>query len=236
MTWKILEKRIYNPYSEIDQITVLQGESGKLYPGVRIENLSFPLTLDAVAVAFCSCISEGDLPAQLFMPGKPDRLAESWCLEFGIPCTTGNPPQGELFDPLIPKAGSNPFTILKEVAKRARVPNSDFRVSALIETDSGYIAGANIETEAWVNGLCAERVALSKAISSGTTSFKAIHIYAPRADFLSPCGACRQVLLEHMSHHPVLLYYNDGSVNEYFTSHLLPYHFNSAWLVQNKQK
>jgi len=234
MIWKTLEKRIYNPYSEISQATILKGESGRLYPGVRIENLSFPLTIDAVAVAFSSCLSEGDRPAHLFMPGKPDRLAEGWCAEFGINCTAGKSPDGELFNPVVPKVGNEPLSLLKKTAERAHVPNSDFRVAALLETDNGYVTGANIETEAWVNGLCAERVALAKAIATGIDNIRAIHIYAPKADFLSPCGACRQVLIEHLQHHPVLLYYNDGTINEYFTSHLLPFHFNSAWLKRKK--
>jgi cytidine deaminase len=234
MIWKTLEKRIYNPYSEITQTAVLQGKSGKLYAGVRIENLSFPLTIDAVAVAVSSCLSEGDRPAELFMPDKPDRLAESWCKEFNISCTRGNPPDRELFDPVVLKGENEPLVVLKKTVEHAHVPNSDFRVAALIETDNGYVTGTNIETEAWVNGLCAERVALAKTIASGINTIRAIHIYAPKADFLSPCGACRQVLIEHLQHHPVLLYYNDGTITEYFTSHLLPYHFNSTWLKHKK--
>jgi homotetrameric cytidine deaminase len=235
MIWKTLEQRIYNPYSEITQSAVLKGESGKFYAGVRIENLSFPLTMDAVAVAFSSCLSEGDRPAELFMPAGPDRLAESWCAEFRTSCTHGDPPHGDLFDPVVPKGGNEPLALLKKTVERAHVPNSDFRVAALIETDEGYITGANIETEAWVNGLCAERVALAKTIAAGINAITAIHIFAPKADFLSPCGACRQVLIEHMQHHPVLLYYNDGTIAEYFTSHLLPFHFNSAWLKRKKR-
>jgi homotetrameric cytidine deaminase len=235
MIWQTLEKRVYNPYSDITQTVALLGESGRLYPGVRIENISFPLSIDAVAVAFTSCLSEGDRPAKLFAPEEPDRLAWSWCDEFSIPATTEPPPVVELFNPLILTGVAGIFKLLQETASQAYVPNSGFRVASLIETEKGLVAGVNVETKAWVNGLCAERVALAKAIAAGIRSFKAIHIYAPKADFISPCGACRQVLIEHLSHHPVKLYYNDGTISEYFSDHLLPYHFNSAWLKAKKR-
>lgn len=234
MIWKTLQKRIYNPYSAIIQTAVLQGNSGRLYPGVRIENLSFPLTMEAVTVAFCSCLSEGDIPSRLFVPEKPDRMTENWCAEFGIGCSIGDPPGADFFEPLIPNDSMGPYALLQQNIVNAHVPNSGFKVCALLETETGYIAGVNVETQNWSNGLCAERVAIGKAISSGYNKFGAIHIFAPNAEFISPCGACRQVIIEHLHHQSVKLYHNDEEISEYYSTHLLPFHFNSNWLKTPK--
>jgi homotetrameric cytidine deaminase len=230
MIWNLLRKRLYCPYSGIKETVIVKGASGKLYPGVRIENLSFPLTMNAAAVAITSCISEGDQPEWLYTPDKPGLTIENWCTEIGIGFSQEEPAGGEIFDPVVAIQNLDPLTLLTEIVDRAYVPNSGFKVAALVETDKGFVTGANIETKNWANGLCAERVALGKAISSGIAGFRAIHIYAPNADFISPCGACRQVLIEHLPHHPVLLYQKKGEISEYYTSHLLPFHFNSSWL------
>ncbi len=79
--------------------------------------------------------------------------------------------------------------------KAAHAPYSNFKVGAALLTDSGVmITGGNIENSSYSLSICAERVALFKAISDGHHNFKAIAIVSDADDYCPPCGACRQVL------------------------------------------
>lgn len=76
-------------------------------------------------------------------------------------------------------------------------PYSGFRVgSALLTLDGDVILGSNIENASYGLSICAERVAVFKAVSSGRRRFSAIAIVSDGINPLYPCGACRQVLLE----------------------------------------
>lgn len=76
-------------------------------------------------------------------------------------------------------------------------PYSNFPVGAALITEEGEIfTGTNIENVSFGLSICAERVAIFKAISSGKRNFKAIVIYNSQEKLITPCGACRQVLLE----------------------------------------
>jgi cytidine deaminase len=80
--------------------------------------------------------------------------------------------------------------------RHAHAPYSKFRVGAALLTKSGKIyTGVNVENASYGLTICAERVALTKAVSEGHRQFKAIAVVAP-STALSPCGACRQVLAE----------------------------------------
>ena len=90
---------------------------------------------------------------------------------------------------------------LLEMAKKARenayAPYSNFKVGAAIITEDGKIfTGANVENASYGLSICAERVALFKAVSEGYRKFKAIAVVADTDGPVSPCGACRQVLSE----------------------------------------
>jgi cytidine deaminase len=96
--------------------------------------------------------------------------------------------------------GSAPYRPLLLAAQKARrhayAPYSKFRVGAALLTASGKVyTGANVENASYGLTLCAERVALTKAVSEGHKKFRALAIVAP-STALSPCGACRQVLAE----------------------------------------
>jgi len=92
----------------------------------------------------------------------------------------------------------------KEARKNAYVPFSGFTVGAALLTKDGKIyRGCNIESSVMSPSLCAERVALAKAISEGEKDFLAIAIVgAPKdeeaKDSCYPCGVCRQTLSEHV--------------------------------------
>jgi len=81
-------------------------------------------------------------------------------------------------------------------------PYSKFPVgAALLTSDDSVIRGCNVENISYGLTNCAERSALFAAISQGLAprSFKAMAVYAPNVALISPCGACRQVLLELMA-------------------------------------
>jgi cytidine deaminase len=79
----------------------------------------------------------------------------------------------------------------------AHAPFSNFRVGAAIEDDSGRIhTGCNIENATYGLTLCAERVAVFKAVSEGARKFRRIVVAADTATLTPPCGACRQILWE----------------------------------------
>ena len=86
----------------------------------------------------------------------------------------------------------------REAAIRAHAPYSGFRVGAALLTGDGRIfTGCNIENASYGLSLCAERVALAKAVSEGATVFRALAIAGGAADTpATPCGACRQALAE----------------------------------------
>jgi cytidine deaminase len=88
---------------------------------------------------------------------------------------------------------------LIEQANAARVhayaPYSDYPVGAALRTKSGHVyTGVNIENAAYPTGICAERVAVFKAVSEGKFDFEAIAVVTNNGG--APCGSCRQVLAE----------------------------------------
>ena len=88
----------------------------------------------------------------------------------------------------------------KEARKKAVAPFSNFPVGAAIQTKSGKIySGCNIENSSYGLTICAERVALNKAISEGELEFDSMVITAETREFCPPCGACRQVMHELMA-------------------------------------
>jgi cytidine deaminase len=90
---------------------------------------------------------------------------------------------------------------LVEAARRARenavADYSHFKVGAALETADGtIITGCNVENATYGLTVCAERVAMFKALSEGHRSFTRVAVVADTADPTPPCGACRQILWE----------------------------------------
>jgi cytidine deaminase len=115
---------------------------------------------------------------------------------------------------------------LVEVAVQARqwayAPYSNYAVGAALLTDSGKIyEGVNIENAAYPTTICAERVAVFKAVSEGERSFTAIAVVTSNAG--TPCGSCRQVLAEFGIDTLVLIANAEGSITQETTvGDLLP--------------
>jgi len=96
-----------------------------------------------------------------------------------------------LYERLLPEAIA--------ASKAAWCPHSDFPVgAALLTADDQIIRGCNVENVSYGLTNCAERSALFSAIAQGHApgSFKAMLVYAPKVALISPCGACRQVIIE----------------------------------------
>lgn len=224
----------YAPYSGRQAACILESDQGHFFPGVRIENASFPLTIHEAQNALCTCLSEGEHPRAIYTKDPEDRYLDFWKKEYALSSYTLDKPEEITFEPVILADYEQPLPVrLEALWSRALVSNSGFPVSSLLETDQGYISGVNIECSEWSLGLCAERTALAKALSYGIKEFKALHIYARYGAFSSPCGACRQVIIEHMPHHPVYLYHTDGTCSMHYSSDLLPYGFRSAALKKS---
>jgi len=85
----------------------------------------------------------------------------------------------------------------RKVRLNAHAPFSKFKVGAALETtDGAIITGCNVENATYGLTICAERVAIVKAISEGHTKFTRIAIVADTDAPTPPCGACRQILWE----------------------------------------
>ncbi len=122
----------------------------------------------------------------------------------------------------------------REVRKNAYVPYSNYRVGAAVRTKSGRIfTGVNVENAAYPNGLCAERVAVFKAVSEGEREFDAIAVVTDNGG--SPCGGCRQVLAEFGLDIHVLIADGEGKLHkEMSVAQLLPEAFTPKHLEVGK--
>lgn len=114
-----------------------------------------------------------------------------------------------------------------EARENAYAPYSNFAVGAALLTGDGEVfTGCNVENASYGLTVCAERVALFKAVSRGKRTFSAIAIAAGTDDYCSPCGACRQVLAEFGGDTRVYMANRKGRYWEMTVAELLPAAFN----------
>jgi cytidine deaminase len=115
-----------------------------------------------------------------------------------------------------------------EAQRRAYAPYSNYQVGAALRTKSGRIfTGCNVENAAYPHAMCAERVAIFKAVSEGERKFDVIVVVTPNGG--SPCGGCRQVMAEFGLDTLVLIADGEGRlVNETTVNDLLPLAFTPA--------
>ncbi len=118
----------------------------------------------------------------------------------------------------------------KKAMNNAYAPYSGFKVGAAIMTEDGKIfTGCNVENASYGLSMCAERVALFKAVSEGYRRFKAIAIVADTSAPVRPCGACRQVLWE-FGDMDVIMANLGGDVDVEKLSNLIPKGFRGEYL------
>ena len=104
---------------------------------------------------------------------------------------------------------------------------SGFAVGAAIETEDGTIyGGCNIENATYGLTVCAERVAIWKALSEGVRKFRAVAVVTGADSPTPPCGACRQILWEFAGDVPIVSATTGGARKMYRVSDLLPEPFN----------
>jgi cytidine deaminase len=115
-----------------------------------------------------------------------------------------------------------------ETRKFAYVPYSEFPVGAALKTKSGKIyTGSNIENASYPVSLCAERVAIFKAISEGETDFLEMAVAADTDRPVPPCGACRQVMSKFFPPAMKIHLSNGKDQSKTFTmEQLLPFSFD----------
>ena len=114
-----------------------------------------------------------------------------------------------------------------EAKKNALPAYSNFHVgSALITEDGKIFSGCNIESSSYSLTMCAERIAIFKAISEGERKFKAIALAGDTDDYISPCGACRQVISDLCGDIDIIMVNGKGDYKVNKTSELLPFAFS----------
>lgn len=111
----------------------------------------------------------------------------------------------------------------REVRKNAQAPYSQYRVGAALETDDGRIfSGCNVESSSYGLSICAERVALFKALSEGATRFTRLAVATNSSPPASPCGACRQLLWDYARDIEIILVGKGGESALLKIADLLP--------------
>jgi len=101
----------------------------------------------------------------------------------------------------------------KQAADSAYAPYSKFKVGAALLTSSGITySGCNVENASYGLSICAEQVAVVKAVSSGESKFKIMVIFTDTEDLTTPCGACRQVIAEFNPRMEIILVNNKGKM------------------------
>jgi cytidine deaminase len=126
-------------------------------------------------------------------------------------------------DPLVAAA--------RRARERAHAPFSRFHVGAAVEDADGRIyTGCNIENATYGLTVCAERVAIFKAVSEGARRLRRIAIVADTEALTPPCGACRQIIWEFCGDAEVILANLRGDTETLRMRDLLPRPFDASFL------
>lgn len=113
----------------------------------------------------------------------------------------------------------------EEAATHSYSPYSGFPVGAAVLTAGGNIySGTNVENASYGATMCAERVAVFKAVSEGEDKILALAVYTSAANYAFPCGMCLQVLSEFAEDIPVIIA-GDAGMKRFTLSELLPHRF-----------
>jgi cytidine deaminase len=131
-------------------------------------------------------------------------------------------------------AGSELVKAARRARRHARADYSGFRVGAALETADGtIITGCNVENASYGLTMCAERVAMFKAISEGHRKFRRIAVAADTDDPTPPCGPCRQILWEFAGDIEVVLANRRRETARLQMKELLPLPFDKSLLAKD---
>jgi homotetrameric cytidine deaminase len=238
-----LGDRAHAPYSHQRTSAVLLLKDGSWIPGVRVENASFSLVISALQNALTTSVSLRQANILAVALNRPFTRVEIAFLEtigldleplapsvlsaveeIDLPFPQDEvsvyhraPTPHELFDGLI---------LARDVARRAQVPESSFPVGALLQLPDGrLVAGCNVEYEDWMFTLCAERNAISTALSYGLTDFDRMYLTCAKDPYGTPCGACRQVMVEFEPQLELVMDRDAGRPHVVAAENLLPDYF-----------
>ena len=128
------------------------------------------------------------------------------------------------------------YSELLQIANKVKLnsysPYSKFKVGAVLVTDEGTLySGVNVENASYGLTNCAERSAIFSAVSAGERKFKTIVLVSDAEDFITPCGACRQVLMEIGGKDlEVVMSNSENEIRILKLEELLPLSFNKGYL------
>jgi cytidine deaminase len=115
--------------------------------------------------------------------------------------------------------------------EHAHAPFSKFRVGAAVEDQSGKIhTGCNVENATYGLTLCAERLAIFKAMSEGARRFRRVAVVADTEELTPPCGACRQILWEFCGDVEIVMANLSGKTETLRLGTLFPRAFDASFL------
>lgn len=117
------------------------------------------------------------------------------------------------------------------VRENARADFSKFKVGAAVQDESGRVfTGCNVENATYGLTVCAERVAIFKAISEGAKKFTRVAVVADTDSLTPPCGACRQILWEFCGDVPIVMANLHGKTETLQLGTLFPRAFDASFL------
>ena len=130
---------------------------------------------------------------------------------------------------------SEDFESLIEAAKHARsqsvAPFSNFLVGAAVRAANGKVyTGCNIESASYGLTVCAERIAIWKALSEGERQFTELAIVADTETLTPPCGTCRQIIWEFARNATIVFANLNGQTDKFQIADLLPRAFDARFL------
>lgn len=249
---KVLEfrDRSYAPYSGRKEAVLILLEDGALIPGVRVENASFQLTISALLNAFSTSFSLGRKDIAALVSSVPFTEAElaytsaltgySWELvnhQLLLVAGAHLPEVGSILDLVQTGDNTSPqsgIELARKAAEKAFIPESNFPVGCAISTqDAKMILGANVEHADWSQILCAERNVLSSAITYRLGKVTEIYVSCVQLPGGTPCGACRQVIVELAPNATVWMDLGSDAPVKMKATELLPGHFSGDVLKRS---
>jgi cytidine deaminase len=132
------------------------------------------------------------------------------------------------------------FQPLIDAAQAARLqsvaPFSNFLVGAALKTESGKVyTGCNVESASYGLTVCAERVAIWKALSEGERNFTALAVVADTETLTPPCGTCRQIIWEFARGVDIVFANLKGQTEVFQIADLLPRAFDARFLKKRQE-
>lgn len=238
-------ERAVVPFSRTPVGVALLLADGQYVTGARVESASYPLTIPALQVAWARMRAAGRSDLVAVASSRPLAPAESaflsedsrrrWRVEDGeVAAVDGlslHAPTHALDAFIEPPEA--PMEAAQWAATHAHAPVSHFPVGCVMETDAGWVWGANVEhAQDWTRGLCAERVALASAVASGVREIQKIWLVCPQAPGATPCGGCRQQLSERAPAAEIVIWNGDDPSVLTTPEALLPGAFGADRLIR----